>query len=53
MICGPVKDGSGEMWGVLVVTEPLTGDAFDQESLETFRLVSVSPLPKTGLRKVP
>eukprot|EP00752_Nemacystus_decipiens_P009302 g8313.t1 len=40
MICGPVKDGSGEMWGVLVVTEPLSGGAFDEESVGTFRAVS-------------
>lgn len=52
MICGPVKDGSGEMWGVLVVTGPLTGDTFDEESLDTFRSVSVCPLRKKSLRKV-
>lgn len=40
-----MKDGSGEMWGVLVVAEPLSGDAFDEESLETFRSVVVPSLP--------
>lgn len=41
LICGPVKGASGEMWGVLVVAEPLSGNAFDEESVETFRSVFV------------
>eukprot|EP00903_Cladosiphon_okamuranus_P012675 g11855.t1 len=40
LICGPVKDGAGEMWGVLVVAEPQDGSAFDEEKIETFRAIS-------------
>ncbi|CAM9635261.1 unnamed protein product, partial [Ectocarpus sp. 12 AP-2014] len=41
LICGPVTDGLGETWGVLVVAEPLgDGGAFDEEKLDAFRTVS-------------
>ncbi|CAN0057466.1 unnamed protein product, partial [Ectocarpus sp. 8 AP-2014] len=41
LICGPVTDGLGETWGVLVVAEPLgDGGAFDEENADAFRTVS-------------
>ncbi|CAM9783284.1 unnamed protein product [Ectocarpus sp. 4 AP-2014] len=41
LICGPVTDGLGETWGVLVVAEPLgDGGAFDEEKVDAFRTVS-------------
>lgn len=37
LICGPVKDGSGVVWGVLTVADPVGADAFDGGHLETFK----------------
>lgn len=37
LMCGPVKDGCGGVWGVLVVAGPGGNDGgFDEESLKTF-----------------
>ena len=39
---GPVKNGSGGTWGVLVVAEPANGDAFNEDNLRLFRYVPFS-----------
>lgn len=35
-MCGPVKDSSGAVWGVLTVTDPVDADAFNIGHLENF-----------------
>ncbi|CAM9178830.1 unnamed protein product [Scytosiphon promiscuus] len=40
LICGPMKSGSGEAWGVLVVAEPIRGGNFDEDDENAFRAVS-------------
>lgn len=44
---GPVKDGFGGTWGVLVVAEPANDDAFSEDSLHMFRSV---PFQRDGGR---
>lgn len=37
LMYGPVSDGAGGIWGVLVVAEFVGGNTFDEETLQTFR----------------
>lgn len=41
LICGPVKGGLGELWGVLVVADHSSGGAFDEADVSAFRFGSV------------
>lgn len=45
LMCGPVKNGAGEVWGVLTVANPADGgNSFDENALAMFRcpLFSIS-----------